>query len=163
VTVEGSTVSVSGPRIGRAIYRLWIAAQLLLLVLVPGTLVAGLVFRDWRYLTLALAILVAHFLVGSIGAASFWEIANMAAIGSGHPTVSFPVTAVKEVKIGPGWARKGLWLVILPYVAQINKMSEGHTVSFEASDSETGEAVVCAFHMHTEEDARALAGLLEGQ
>lgn len=163
VAVADGTVSVTGPRVGALIYRLWIAAQVLLLALIPLALLAAVVLLDWRYLVLALALLAAHFLVGAIGAGCFWELANMMAIGSGHPMVSFPISAVKRVRIGPGWARKGLWLVILPYVAQLNKVSQGHTVSFEAPDGESGRGVVYALHMHTEDDAHALAQSLEAR
>jgi hypothetical protein len=60
----------------------------------------------------------------------------------------FPVTSVKRVKIGPGWARNWLWLLILPYVAGINKMSEGHAVSFEAPAGDAPGDAAYAFHMH---------------
>ena len=52
--------------------------------------------------------------------------------GTAGVTISFPVSAVKDVKIGRGWARKGLWLVIPLYVAGVNKWAEGFCVSFEA-------------------------------
>jgi len=74
----------------------------------------------------------------------------------------FPVTSVKRVKIGPRWARNGLWLVILPYVAGINRMSEGHAVSFEAPAGDAAGDAVYAFHMHREEEAAELARLLGG-
>lgn len=163
VTVQEGTVSVTGPRVGVVPYRLWLAAQVLLLVLMVPALVGAVVFLDWRYLAIAVVLLAAHFFVGSLGAAALWEMANMFAIGSGHPTHSFPVSAVRQVKIGPGWARNGLWLVILPYVAQIDKASEGHCVSFEAPAGDTSGDAVYAFHMHTAEDARALAALLEAR
>jgi hypothetical protein len=98
-----------------------------------------------------------------MGAAGLWEMANMATIGSGHPTHSFPLSSVKWVNIGPGWAREGLWLVILPYVAGINKLSEGHAVSFEAPAGDVAGDAVYAFHMHTEKEARELARLLQGE
>jgi hypothetical protein len=160
ITVEGDTVSVTGPRVGVLPYRLWLASQLLLLGLVVPAVLASVVTRDWRYLLLVPALLVLHWYVGVMGASGLWELANMAAIGSGHHTHTFPVGSVKRVKIGPGWARKGLWLVILPYVAGIDKMAAGHTVSFEAPAGDTRGDVVYAFHMNTEEEARQLAALL---
>jgi hypothetical protein len=66
------------------------------------------------------------------------------------------------VRIGSGWARKGLWLVILPYVAGINKMAEGYAVSFEAAAGDVAGDAVYAFHMHTKEEATELARLLQG-
>jgi hypothetical protein len=163
VVVADGMVSVTGPRVGILPYRLWIAGQMILLVLIVPALLAAIVFWDWRFLVLALALAVAHFFVGSLGAAGLWEYENMMAIGSGYRTHSFPVSAVERVKIGPGWARNGLWLVILPYVGGINKASQGHCVSFEAPAGDTSGESVYAFHMHTEDEARALARLLEGK
>ncbi len=70
--------------------------------------------------------------------------------------------AVKGVMIGRGWARNGLWLVILPYVPGINQWAEGLTVSFETPDGQTGRDAVYALQMQTKEDAQALAQLLRG-
>jgi hypothetical protein len=162
ITVEGDTVSVTGPRVGALPYRLWIASQLFILALIIPVVLLALVVRDWRYLLLVPGLLILHWFVGVAGAAGLWEMANMTAIGPGHPTHSFAVSSVKRVKIGPGWARKGLWLVILPYVAGINKMSEGHAVSFEAPAGDVAGDAVYAFHMHTEEEAAELARLLQG-
>jgi len=79
-----------------------------------------------------------------------------------HKTTSFPLSSVKRVKIGRGWARKGLWLVILPYVAQINKLSEGHVVSFEAPDGVKSGDSVYAIYFWDERDVANFARLLEG-
>jgi len=87
VRVGGGTVSITGPRVGVLPYRLWTASQVLLLVLIVPALLAAVVFWDWRYLLLGLGLLVAHWLVGAMGAAGMWEMANMIAIDSGHPTV----------------------------------------------------------------------------
>jgi hypothetical protein len=163
ITVDGDMVSVSGPRVGVIVYRLWLASQLLVLALcIPAVLVA-VAARDWRYLLLVPGLLVLHWYVGVMGAAGLWELANMTAIGSGHSAHTFPISSVKRVGIGPGWARNGLWLVILPYLAGINKMSEGHAVSFEAPAGDIRGDGVYAFHMHTADDARELAGVLSGK
>ena len=162
IMVDGDVVSITGPRAGVLPYRLWIALQVLLEALVLPAVVAAIIFRDWRYLLLVPALLVAHLAVGMMGAAGLWEMANMMAIGPGHPTQTSTLDLVKRVKIGPGWARNGLWLVILPYVAGLNNVSEGYTVSFEAPAGDVGGDAVYAFHMHTEEEASELARLLEG-
>ncbi len=60
VRVGGGTVSITRPRVGVLPYRLWTASQVLLLVLIVPAL---------------------------LGAAGMWEMANMIAIDSGHPTV----------------------------------------------------------------------------
>lgn len=165
VSVDSATVSVTGPRVGILVYRLWIAVQVVLFWLIVPALLAAVVLWDWRVLLLALALAVAHWAVGGACAGCLWEMANLVAFMSGTKgkTTTFPVSAVKDVKIGRGWARKGLWLVIPPYVAGINKMAEGHCVSFEAPDGDTGRDAVYAFHMRTKEDAWALAKLLEGK
>jgi hypothetical protein len=163
ITVEGDTVSVTGPRVGVLPYRLWIVAQLLVLALAVPVVLVAVVAGDWRYLLLVPGLLVLHWCAGVAGAAGLWEMANLAAIGAGHPVHHFPVTSVKRVKIGVGWARNGLWLVILPYVAGINKMSEGHAVSFEAPAGDAPGDAVYAFHMHKEEEAVELARLLKGE
>jgi hypothetical protein len=162
ISVQGDMVSVTGPRVGALPYRLWIACQLLILALVVAAVLVAFVARDWRYLLLVPGLLVLHWFVGVIGAAGLWEMASMTAIGSGYPTHSFPLSSVKRVKIGSGWARNGLWLVILPYVAGINKMAEGYAVSFEARAGDVAGDAVYAFHMHTKEEARELAGVLRG-
>jgi hypothetical protein len=87
VRVGGGTVSITGLRVGVLPYRLWTASQVLLLVLIVPALLAAVVFCDWRYLLLGLGLLVAHWFVGAMGAAGMWEMANMIAMDSGHPTV----------------------------------------------------------------------------
>ena len=120
---------------------------------------------DWRYLVLALALAVAHWGVGSFGAGCLWELANLTAFAEGKAgeTTSFPVSTVKRVMIGRGWARNGLWLVIPPYIAGINQMAGEFVVSFEAPGGETGRDVVYALHMQTTEDAQALGRLFKDE
>ncbi len=158
VLVNDMRVSVIGPRVGVPTYRLFIAIQVVLLGLIVPSLLAAVILWDWWYLVLTLALLGAHILFGGIGAASFWEIANM----GGHKITSFSISAVKRVKIGHGWARNGLWIVILPYVSQINKVSEDHVVSFEAPDGVKSGDSVYAIYFWDEHDAGTLARLLEG-
>ena len=163
ITVDGDTVSVTGPRVGVLVYRLWLASQLLVLALIYPAVLATVALRDWRYLLLVPGLFFLHWFVGVMGAAGLWELANMTAIGSGHSTHTFPIGSVKRVRIGPGWARNGLWLVILPYVAGINKMSEDRAVSFEAPAGDILGDGVYALHMHTADDAREHAGVLSGE
>lgn len=159
VSVDGQTISITGPRIGVLTYRLFIAVQVVLLALIAPLLLAAVILWDWRYLVLAVALPVAHLLFGGIGAATFWEMQTMQ---GRQTTASFPVSAVKRVKIGRGWARNGLWLVILPYLVPLNKISEGHAVSFEAPDGVTRGDSVYAIHFWDRTDAAALAKLLGG-
>jgi len=74
ITVEGDTVSVTGPRVGVLPYRLSIVAQLLVLALVVPAVLVTVVVRDWRYLLLCQGCWCC------IGAAGLWEMANLAAI-----------------------------------------------------------------------------------
>ena len=163
VSVDDQTVSVTGPRVGVVIYRLWIAAQVVLFWLMVPVLLATVALWDWRYLVVALVLAVAHWALSTFGAVSLWELENVKAFTAGTrgQTTTFAVSAVKRVMVGRGWARKGLWLVIPLYVAGINKMAEGYTVSFEASDGETDGDAVYALHMQTEEEAQALVRLLD--
>ncbi len=158
VSIDDGVVTVTGPRVGRFTYRLWIVAQIILFWLIVPALLAAAVLWDWRYLALALALAVIHWAVGTFGAVSFWELANVNAFseGSRGATVEFPLSAVKRVKIGRGWARNGLWLVIPLYIPGLNQMAEGYCVSFEAPDGETGRDGVYALHMQTKEIARSL-------
>lgn len=164
VSVDDGMVTVTGPRVDVFVYRLWIAAQVILLWSIIPALLAAAILRDGRYLVLVLVLAVAHWAVGTFGAVSFWELANVIAFSAGTmgETMTFPVSAVKRVMIGRGWARNGLWLVIPQFVPLINMGAEG-CVSFEAPDGETGRDAVYAFHMQMEQDAYALAGLLKGE
>ena len=163
VSVENGVVSVTGPRVGVTIYRLWIAMQLLLLVSVLPVLIVSAALWSWIYLVIALALFITYYVLSSVGAVALWEYQTVAAFDRGFQAASFPVSSIKQIKIGRGWARNWLWLVILPFVAQLNKTSEGRVVSFEAPDNETGKDTVFALHMSNKDEAQALASLLEGE
>jgi hypothetical protein len=156
ISVEGGTVTVTGPRVGAPIYRLWIAAQVIVFWSIVPALAAATILWNWRYLLLALALVFVHWLIGTLGAVGFWELENLNAFSAGTrgETTTFALDAVERVKIGRGWARKGLWLAIPPVVPLINQIAKDCCVSFEAPE-------VYALHMRTAEDAQALAGLLE--
>jgi hypothetical protein len=158
-------VSVTGPRIGLFIYWLWIVTQVILLWSVVPVLLAAIILWNGRFFLLAVALLVIHWLIGGAGAGCLWEWANLGAFSQGEKGAahSFPVGAVKEVRIGRGWARNGLWWVIPQYIPFINLAAKGECVSFEAPNGERGRDGVYAFHMSTGEDAQALAGLLRGE
>jgi len=165
VSIDEGMATVTGPRVGVFIYRLWIVAQVIVFWLIVPSLLAAVVLWDWRYLIVALGLLVTHWAIGTFGAVSFWELANVNAFTEGTmgTTIEFPVSAVERVKIGRGWTRNGLWLVIPLFVPGLNRMAEGYCVSFEVPDGETGEEAVYALHMQTKEIAQLLAGLLKAQ
>ena len=162
VSVDATTVSLVGPRIAGTVYRVWTAVQVVVFWSIVPALLAALILWDWRLLVLAVVLGIAHWGIGGIGAAALWEMANLAAFVSGRAgeRVSFPLSAVRDVRIGRGWARKGLWLVIPPFVAGVNKWAEGYCVSFEAPAGDEGREAVYALHMGTTENAQTLAGLL---
>jgi len=162
VSVESETISITGPRVGVTIYRLWIAIQSLFLASVLPVLIVALALWNWVYLVIAVALLFTYWVFSSVGAVALWEYQN-ALIDRDYQTTSFPVSSVKRVKIGRGWARNWIWLVILPFVVPINKLSEGLVVSFEAPDGETGKDAVYAFLLPNKDKAQALAKLLEGK
>ena len=164
VSVDDGTVTVTGPRLGVLPYRLWIAVQLVLFWAIVPALLTALALWDWRYLALALALLLVHWAFSGLGAVVLWAWVDVSAIANGSdPLVSFPVGAVKRVKIGRGWARNGLWLVIPPYIPGLNAISEGRTVSFEAPDGEKDGDSVYAIYMRSEDDAQTLARLLQSE
>jgi hypothetical protein len=102
-------------------------------------------------------------LFGALAVAAFWELANITAVYSGADQVAtFPLSAVKEVKIGRGWARQGVRWIIPHVIPGIDQMAKGRAVSFEAPDGETGRDCAYALLMWNEQDAARLAKLLAG-
>jgi len=163
VSLDDTAVTVIGPRLAVPIYRLWIAAQVVLFWMIVPALLAAVIFSNWRFTVLALGLGIAHWAVGSFGAGCLWELVNLTAFVEGTPgqIALFSAHTVKRVRIGPDWARNGLWLVIPPYVPLVNQAAKDYCVSFEAPDGETGEDAVYAFHMQTQEDAQVLARALQ--
>jgi hypothetical protein len=164
ISIDDKNVTITGPRTSVFFYRLWIAAQVVLFWLIGPTVVTAVILRNWWYVVLVPALLIVHWVVSSFGAGCLWELANLTAFAERKmgETHSFPLNAIKRVKVGRGWARNGLWLVILPYIPGINQMAGEYVVSFEAPDGETGKDAVYAFHMQTTEEAQALARRVEG-
>ena len=162
IVVGNDTVTIIGPRLSQSVYRSWITIQAVLLTLVLLALLGTLIFWDWRGLLVALLLLLTHLAASGFGAGCLWEMANLIAFieETQGETVTFPLNTVRRIRVGRGWARRGMWLLILPYVAGINSLAEGFCVSFEAPSGESGREVVYALHMHSRDEARALAGLL---
>ena len=163
ISIDNKTVTVTGPRVAAGIYRLWIFLQLFLLLSIIPVLIAALVLWSWLYLVIALVIFIVYYAVSSIGAVALWEYQTSLFPQRGFQTATFPVNAVKRIKIGRGWSRNWIWLVILPFVAPINKISEGLVVSFEITDKESGKDIVFALLTSSRETARSLADLLEAE
>ena len=164
VSVNDQMVSVTGPRVGATVYRIWITLQAVFLALALPILIAAIVLWDWRYLVAALGSLLVYWVISAVGAVALWEYENFVSFDrAGHQNNSFPTSSVKRVTIGRGWARNGLSLILLPFIAGLNKSSEGRVVSFEAPDGQTAKDSVYAFYMRKEDDPRTLARLLEGK
>lgn len=162
VHVEGGSVSVTGPRLAAAPYRLWLGVRAALMTLVAPLVLLAAPRRRWRYAAAPLGVLALHGAVGGFGAGCLWELQKLIDFGAGKEgtTSTFPLGAVRDVRIGKGWSRNGLGLIILPYLPGIDSMAKGMAVSFEAPDEVTGGDVVYALHMRTTDDAAALAQAL---
>ncbi len=165
IDVADGKVAVTGPRAPVTLYRLWLGVQAVLLLAAAASVVLAVLpgFSLWL-LAGGLLLILVHLAFGAIGAGCLWEMMNLTAFLAGKKgdTEAFPLAAVRDVRIGKGWARNGLWLVILPYVGGIDKMADGVTVSFEAPDSGTGKDAVYALHLRTPQEAVDLAGRLQG-
>jgi len=164
VSIDDQTVSVTGPRVGVTIYRLWISLQAIFLALTVPALITAVVLWDWRFLVAAAVMLLLYWIISAVGAVALWEYQTLMSFEhGGYQSTSFPISSVKRVKIGRGWARNGLWLVLLPFVAGLNSASEGRAVSFEAPDGETGKDAVYVFYTSVNDNPNVLAKLLEGK
>lgn len=155
VSVEDGVVSVTGPRMGVTVYRIWLTIQGFLFVAIIVALVAGLIFLSPWSLVLAGGLFVIH-VFGCIGGTAVWELMNL----FGHETATFRVEEVKDFRRGGGWARGILRILIPFYVSFINRFSPGQIVSFEAPDEKTGGDVVYALMLWDEEDTARLGTLL---
>ena len=159
LAVYEDRVAVGGPRVPRALYEVWMWVQGLLLALVAPALAAAVVALDWRWLVVAVALLVTSLGVSGIGA-GLWPGLGEVMHDKGHLTaLEFPRASAREIDIGKGWAKGGLEVVLLPYRAGIDKLAEGVAVSFFAPD-EFGREVRFAIDLYTPEHAREVAGLL---
>jgi hypothetical protein len=158
IAVYEDRVAVAGPRVPRWPYELWIWVQGLLLALVPPAVVAAAVTLDWRWLVAALVTWIISFGI-SFGGAGLWPgLGEIFSDRGYYKAVEFPRASVREVDIGKGWAKGGLEVVLLPYVAGVDQMAKGRAVSFFAPD-EYGREVRYAIDMYTDEHARELSGL----
>lgn len=166
VSVNNGIVTIAGPRIGKPVYNSWIYGQVAILWLfIPLLLLFSGLRRNIKYLFGALFMGIAHLGISGLGAAVLWEGANAGYIEKGgrQDSVTFPVASVRNVTVGPGWARGIVRLAILPYVPGINRLATGHAVSFDAPDDLTGRTVTYAIHMYSREGAQTLAMLLRGE
>jgi hypothetical protein len=164
IKIADQMVSVTGPRVSVTVYRHWIALQAIFFALTVPLLIVTIILWDWRFLVAAIMSLFLYWVISSVGAVALWEYQTLMSFNRGsYQSISFPIITVKRVRIGRGWARNGLWLILLPFIAGLNKASEGRAVSFEAPDGETGKDAVYVLYTNVKDDPEVLARLLEGK
>ena len=161
VRVASDQVEITGPRIGPWLYWGWLAGQSALLLGAVVCLFLAVVFWRAQMLLGTAALFAGSWALSALGAVAFWELANVVAFsaGSAGERVCFPLSSVQHVSVGPGWARRGIWLVVLPYYPLLDRLSRC-VVSFEAPASPEGGRAVYALLAASAAEARALAAAL---
>ncbi|MFA5844836.1 MAG: hypothetical protein WC971_08430 [Coriobacteriia bacterium] len=162
VTVREGEVSVAGSRVSTGVYTLFIGLLMVMWALAIVALVAAVMYRRWRWAGIAVLLCVAQIAVASLMAGSLWEMPRIAACSEpGTLTrVTFPTSSVKDVRVGAGWSRQGIGLVIWPVARAIDGLAAGRCVSFLAPDPTTKRDVVYAVHCYTDLEAQTLASVL---
>ncbi len=160
LTVYEDRVVVTGPRVPRRLYEAWVWVQGILLALVVPLLVAAIVNLDWRWLVVAAVALIVSFGISFGGAGLFPGLGELFEEDGRFMAIEFPRDSVREVDLGKGWSKGGFEVVLFPYKAGIDKMSEGLAVSFFAPD-EYAHEVRFAFAMYSAERAREFAAVLK--
>jgi hypothetical protein len=161
LSMEGQNITVSGPRVGKTTYMLWISALTVMMASIPVLLIVSLITLDWAYIAITAGIFICHYLVAAGGAGALWSLASFTGAVSGkYPSASFPLSSVKNVAIGREWGRGGLKWIIPQFAPLIDRASERHCLSFEAPDGQTDKTAVYTIYLPREEDARSLMDLL---
>lgn len=159
LTIYEDRVVIAGPRVPRRLYEAWVWIQGVLLALVIPLLAAAVVMLDWRWLVVATVTFVLSYGI-SFGGAGLWPgLGELFTEEGRFKALEFPRDSIHEVDVGKGWAKGGFEIVLFPYKAGIDKMSEGLAVSFFAPD-EYGHEVRFAASMYSTKNARELAELL---
>jgi hypothetical protein len=163
ISIDEKAFSITGPRIGVGIYKTWILIQAVLLFLIIPAIIFPIIFGAPIYLLIILALLFLHYVISAVGAVALYELANFLAFDKNKKgdNETFKIADIRDIRIGKGWERNGLWFVIPYVIPMINMAVKGRCVSFEAPDSVTGKDVVYAFHMHSEKETQTLVDLLK--
>jgi len=158
IITNSEEVTITGIRTGVSVYKSWIFMQEFILFLIIPAIILPLIFNKPIYLLLILGIIFLHYIISAVGAVALWELANVISFTDNQKgnKETFKIIDIKDVKIGKGWERRGLWFVIPYVIPLINKISEGLCISFEAPDSVTSKSVVYAFLLHTKDEAKIL-------
>ena len=162
VIVDGDRVTFTGPRGPKGLYVLWIALQALLMAAAPVALVWALVALDWRMLLWSIGLLFASTLVMAVGAGVWPGLGEVSGLTDGlMPTLELSRRDVHGVTLGAGWSEGGLGVVLFPYIGGIDRLAEGHAVSWWGPD-EAGNEVRFALHCYDQGRALRLYRLLRG-
>jgi hypothetical protein len=156
VSAEDGLVSVTGPRMGVTVFRVWLTIQGGLLIITFSSFVAGLVLVDPWYLLLAAGSFALH-VWGCMGGTAVWGLMDL----MGHETATFRVDEVNGYRKGAGWSRGAPRFLIPFYVLFIDKISPGPIVSFEAPDGKARGNVIYALMLWYEEDTVLIETMLD--
>ena len=161
LTITPDQVTVVGPRISKPIYRIWIGIQLFFLAAIFGFILTAIILLDARWLWLAALALGFHGCAGGFGAGCLWEMASLISFGADKrgESITFPLSSVRGVSIGPAWGRRGMKYMLLPYFWLMSQTTAAN-VNFEGPDGTDAQGVY-AIHMKTMEEAKNLAKLLQ--
>ena len=154
-----SELEISGRRLGVGTYTFFIGLQVLLMSLAAVTLVAAVALTTWWWALVGLAFFVAFAFASAAMAGGLWEGPGIGACQepATFDRVALPLESVSDPRIGAGWSRNRLTLVIWPYVKPIDALAATNAVSFEAPDPVTGRRVVYAMHFYTAAEAESFA------
>jgi hypothetical protein len=163
--VTNAEVSVSGPRLAPALYAVFIGGQVWLSWLVWVALLAAAIYLNWRWLLVAAGLWVAGFVFAMACAGGLWAWPDVSAVVEPGTLdkVSFPLSAVRDVKVGPGWDRQGIGFVLGGVVNAVNDGAKDRTVSFLAPDPTTKRYVTYAVCCYTSQEAANLANSLRSR
>lgn len=146
VVLSGKGLTITGTRISPFIYKAWIILQSFILFLTIPAIIVPIVLGRPIYILLLLVVIFIHNSIGGIGATALWEYNKVDDFSNKRKgqEVLLPFKDIKDVRLGKGWERKGLWFVIPYVIPLINMTTKDLCVSFEAYDPTTGKDVVYA-------------------
>lgn len=160
IVLDGSTVSVAGPRAPMGLYKLWMWLQAITFALVAPALVAAAVKLDWRWLLVSLGMLLLSTAFMAIGAGVWPGMGEVALVADGaFEATEFDASAVSDLGMGK-WAADGMQVVLVHYKPMIDQIAAGRTVTFRAPDG-YGHDVRYALQLYSDEDAQALLAALK--
>jgi hypothetical protein len=163
IQVDDNQVSITGPRISPGIYRFWLYSQAVLMIASFLSILGSVIFWNWLWAVIGVVLFIAYFLLGGLGAASFWELEKLIRFSEGKDgsTVTFGFSEMEDVKLGAGWARGSVAWIIFPFVPGIDQMAKDDVVSFLAPDGELPGKSVFALHFRNSDEAKKFLALIK--